>query len=166
MSFDLMYSPIVGTLGYILSPDGKNVLLVHRNARGSDQHIGKYNGLGGKMESGEDIAGCMQREILEESGLRCLDMSLRGTINWQGFGRAGEDWLGFIFLISRFTGVVAEKNEEGDLAWHALDALEDLPMWEGDRYFLPLVFDGDPRVFHGYMPYRDGHPLEWRYSRC
>lgn len=23
-------------------------------------------------------------------------------------------------------------------------------MWDGDRYFLPLVFDGDPRLFHGF----------------
>ncbi|MCI5188208.1 MAG: 7,8-dihydro-8-oxoguanine triphosphatase, partial [Candidatus Electrothrix sp. AS4_5] len=27
-----MYTPIVGTLGYILSPNAEKVLLVHRNA--------------------------------------------------------------------------------------------------------------------------------------
>jgi hypothetical protein len=41
----------------------------------------------------------------------------------------------------------------------------ELPMWKGDRYFLPLVFDGDPRVFHGYMPYKDGDPLNWTFIR-
>ena len=38
------YTPIVGTLGYILSPDGEHVLLVHRNARPDDESFGKYNG--------------------------------------------------------------------------------------------------------------------------
>jgi 8-oxo-dGTP diphosphatase len=38
-------------------------------------------------------------------------------------------------------------------------------MWEGDRYFLPLVFDDDPRMFHGYMPYKDGKPLSWEFVR-
>ena len=64
-----MYRPIIGTLGYILSPDGQQTLLVHRNARADDQHLGKYNGLGGKMHADEDVIGCMRREIREESGL-------------------------------------------------------------------------------------------------
>jgi len=58
-----MYRPILATLGFILSEDQKSVLLVHRNKRTDDQHIGKYNGLGGKMEVGEDILTCLKREI-------------------------------------------------------------------------------------------------------
>lgn len=160
-----MYTPIVGSLGYILSADREKTLLVHRTARSDDQHLGKYNGLGGKMEPGEDILACMQREILEESGLECKAMELRGTINWTGFGPNGEDWLGFIFLITEFSGTPMERNEEGTLGWHSLDGIMDLPMWEGDRFFLPLVFDGNPLVFHGYMPYSGGKPLSWQYSR-
>ncbi len=161
-----MYTPIVGTLGYVLSPDKKQTLLVHRNARREDEHLGKYNGLGGKMEAGEDVIACMKREIFEESGLTCEAIELRGTINWTGFGPNGENWLGFIFLISRFSGSPYECNEEGDLCWHPIDALTALPMWEGDRFFLPLVFDKDPRIFHGYMPYKSGRPTSWSYQRC
>ncbi len=160
-----MYMPIIGTLGYILSPGRDKVLLVHRNARKEDHHLGKYNGLGGKMEPGESVLACMSREILEESGLKCRQMTLRGTVNWPGFGPEGEDWLGFIFLITSFTGTPVAKNEEGELAWHLLKDISSLPMWEGDRFFLPLVFDDDPRPFHGHMPYRDGCPLSWEYSR-
>lgn len=161
-----MYTPIVGTLGYILSPDQKKVLLVHRNARRDDQHLGKYNGLGGKMHSDEDVVSCMHREIREESALRCEEMQLRGTINWTGFGPNGEDWLGFVFLITKFSGELMSRNNEGELAWHLLSDMDALPMWEGDRFFLPLVFDGDPRMFHGYMPYDGGRPLSWNYVRC
>ncbi len=160
-----MYRPITSTLGFILSPDRKKVLMVHRNARLHDEQFGKYNGLGGRMERDEDIATAMRREICEESSLEVLAMTLRGTVNWTGFGPNGEDWLGFIFLIEQFSGTVLESNEEGVLEWVEIGRLEELPMWEGDRYFLPLVFDEDPRPFHGYMPYADGRPIGWSYVR-
>ncbi|MCI5150020.1 MAG: 7,8-dihydro-8-oxoguanine triphosphatase, partial [Candidatus Electrothrix sp. MAN1_4] len=75
------------------------------------------------------------------------------------------NWLGFIFSITSFDGVPGTSNEEGELGWHRLDQLERLPMWEGDRSFLPLVFDKDSRPFHGYMPYKDGRPVSWQYFR-
>lgn len=159
------YTPIVATLGYVLSPDRREVLLVHRNARPGDQHLGKYNGLGGKLEPDEDVVAGMRREILEEAGLDCTAMSLRGTISWPGFGKQGEDWLGFVFLITGFTGTPPACNAEGTLEWVPLARLYDLPMWEGDRNFLPLVFDADPRAFHGVMPYHDGRMVSWNYSR-
>ena len=160
-----MYTPIIATLGYILSPDHKQTLLVHRNKRAEDQHLGKYNGLGGKMQPGEDIYQCMVREILEEANIQCRCAVLRGTINWTGFGPNGENWFGFIYRIDRFTGIPPESNEEGDLVWVDVADILSLPMWEGDKYFLPLVFDDDPRIFHGFMPYENARALGWSYSR-
>jgi 8-oxo-dGTP diphosphatase len=160
-----MYTPIIGTLGYVLSPDAGQVLLLHRNARPDDQHFGKYNGLGGKMQPDEDVRSCMTREIEEEAGIVCREMNLRGTVNWSGFGPDGESWLGFIFLITAFSGFPKTRCEEGELAWHSLEEISRLPMWEGDRFFLPLVFDGDPRPFHGVMPYSQGRPVSWSHFR-
>ncbi len=160
-----MYTPIVATLGYILSPDGRQTLLVHRNKREDDQHLGKYNGLGGKMLPEEDIYTCLTREISEEAGITCEKVILRGTINWTGFGPFGEDWFGFIFRIDSFGGTPKLTNEEGDLQWVDVVDILSLPMWEGDKHFLPLVFDDDPRIFHGFMPYDNARPLSWRYTR-
>jgi len=160
------YTPIVATLGYVLSPDRRRVLMIHRNARPGDHHLGKYNGLGGKIERDEDVVAGMRREIREEAGIECESLSLRGTISWPGFGKAGEDWLGFIFLVTRYSGHPLEANHEGTLEWVDLAQLHELPMWEGDRNFLPLVFDDDPRTFHGVMPYEGGRMVSWRYSRA
>ena len=146
------YTPIVATLGYVLSPDRSQVLLIHRNARPDDQHLGKYNGLGGKIERDEDVVACMRREIREEAGIECESMQLRGTISWPGFGRNGEDWLGFVFVIDAFIGTPLERNPEGTLEWVEVERILELPLWAGDRQFLPLVFDADPRAFHGVMP--------------
>jgi 8-oxo-dGTP diphosphatase len=159
------YTPIVATLGYILSPDRTQTLLIHRNARDDDQHLGKYNGLGGKMHPDEDVVTCMRREIREEAAIECEELLLRGTINWTGFGPNGEDWLGFIFRIDRFRGTPLAGNPEGTLGWHPVDRILELPLWAGDRHFLPLVFDDDPRVFHGVMPYAGDRPLAWSYVR-
>lgn len=159
------YTPITGTLGFILSPDKQKVLLIHRNARKDDYHIGKYNGLGGKLESNEDIKSGMMREIREEAGIECLEMELRGTINWTSFGPNGEDWLGFIFLITKYSGTPYESNIEGTLEWVKIEDFPNIPMWEGDKYFLPLVFDGDPRPFHGYMPWKDCKVVSWSFVR-
>jgi 8-oxo-dGTP diphosphatase len=158
------YTPILATLGYVLSPDGRRVLLVRRDRRPDDPHRGKYNGLGGKLEANEDIVACLCREIREESGLECESLHLRGTISWPGFGNQGEDWFGFIFLIDRFSGEPFRDNTDGPLEWIDVDRILDLPLWEGDRYFLPLVFDRASPPFHGVMPYRDGRPVSWTCS--
>ncbi len=158
------YTPILATLGYILSPDGSRVLLIHRNRRPDDAHYGKYNGLGGKLERGEDVVACLRREIREEAGLECDTIHLRGTVSWPGFGKGGEDWFGFIFTVPRWHGEPLVDNPEGTLEWVDVAKILDVPMWEGDRHFLPLVFSNDARQFHGVMPYRDGLPVGWSYS--
>jgi 8-oxo-dGTP diphosphatase len=158
------YTPILATLGYVLSPDGRRVLLVYRNRRPDDAHFGKYNGLGGKLEAGEDVVAGLRREVREESGLECDELALRGTISWPGFGKSGEDWFGFVFLVTRFSGRARADCPEGDLEWVELTRLPELPLWEGDRHFLPLVFGAGGRQFHGVMPYRDGRPVRWDYS--
>jgi 8-oxo-dGTP diphosphatase len=158
------YTPIVATLGYVLSPDGGAALMIHRNARPGDPHLGKYNGLGGKLEPDEDVVSGMRRELREEAQIEATSLALRGTISWPGFGKHGEDWLGFVFVIAAFSGTPPERNDEGDLEWVPLARILDLPLWPGDRHFLPLVFSADQRQFHGVMPYKDGQPLSWSYS--
>ena len=158
------YTPILATLGYVMSPNGKEVLLIHRNTRADDQHLGKYNGLGGKLEPNEDVVSGMKREIKEEAGITCNELALRGTINWPGFGKNGEDWFGFIFRINSFSGTPLTRNPEGSLHWVSVEQVLDLPLWEGDRYFLPLVFNDDPRRFFGVMPYNGGSPVSWNYA--
>lgn len=158
------YTPILATLGYLLSEDHSRVLLVHRTSRPDDAHLGKYNGLGGKLHDDEDVVAGLRREVREESGLECDEVLLRGTISWPGFGKQGESWFGFIFRIDRWHGQPLDRNPEGTLEWVEVGRVLELPLWEGDRHFLPLVFERGGRQFHGVMPYRDGRPVGWSYS--
>ena len=172
------FTPIVGTLAYVWDRGADTVLMIHRNARADDDHYGKFNGLGGKLEPDEDVVSSLRRELLEEAGIEVLDPRLRGTITWTGFGPGGEDWLGFIFLATDWHGRPGRANHEGELVWvdrarlmqACADRAEDrdraaLPLWAGDRHFIPLVFDDDPRAFHGTMPYDHDRPVSWDYVR-
>jgi 8-oxo-dGTP diphosphatase len=157
---------ILATLGYLLSADRQRVLMIRRDARPDDQHFGYYNGLGGKLETDEDIVAGMRREIREESGLACETVELAGTISWPGFGRGGENWFGFLFRIPTWTGTPRSENAEGSLHWVPVaDVLAGrVPMWESDRHFLPLVFAADPKPFHGVMPFIHGRAVSWSYT--
>ena len=158
------YAPILATLAYVFSPDRRAVLMVHRTARPGDIHLGKFNGLGGKLEADEDVESGVRRELREEAGIECDELHLAGTISWPGFGKGGEDWFGFIFRVTRFTGAVPAGNAEGELSWVPVGSVLHLPLWPGDRHFLPLVFDPTMPTFHGVMPYRDGEVESWRVS--
>lgn len=159
------YTPILATLGYVFSPDQRSVLMVHRSARPDDAHLGKYNGLGGKLNRDEDILTGFRRELLEEANLTATDMHLAGTISWPGFGKNGEDWFGFLFRVLAFTGTPPDRNVEGTLNWIEIDHILELPLWDGDRHFLPMILDLKAPAFHGVLPYHAGKALDWRFSR-
>lgn len=172
------FTPIVGTLVYLLDRQRDQVLMIRRDARPDDDHYGKVNGLGGKLEADEGVVYSARRELREEANVELTSLFLRGTITWSNFGPKGEDWLGFVFLADRWDGEPPAANPEGSLEWIdrarllracSADADEragaDLPMWEGDRHFVPLVFDDDPRAFHGTMPYDRERPLSWSFER-
>ena len=174
----MRFTPTVGTLAYLWDRDTDRVLMISRDARPDDDHFGKMNGLGGKVEPDEGVVASLRRELLEETGLDLGEIELRGTITWTNFGPKREQWLGFVFLVRSWTGAVPDANDEGTLHWversrllAACNADPDvrasagLSMWAGDRYFVPLVFDDDPRAFHGTMPYDADVPLSWSYER-
>lgn len=172
----MKFTPLVGTLAYLWDQDLDRVLMIRRNARVDDDHFGKVNGLGGKVEPDEDIMSSLQRELGEEAGLTATELSLRGTVTFSDFGPKREQWLVFVFLVTAWTGDERRTNEEGSLEWVARtrllaacagdgDAAAELPMWAGDRHFVPLVFDDDQRSFHGTMPYDADRPVSWSCER-
>jgi 8-oxo-dGTP diphosphatase len=183
----MRFRPIVGTLAYLWDRAEDRVLMISRDARPDDDHFGKVNGLGGKLEEDESAVAGLRREIQEEAGLTLTSLHLRGTITWSNFGPKREQWLAFVFLADGWTGTPPPSNEEGTLLWvprrrllaacgvtdpdqepsssESGDKPQELSMWAGDRHFVPLVFDDDPRAFHGTMPYDGDQPLSWHYER-
>jgi 8-oxo-dGTP diphosphatase len=141
----------LATLAYVR--DGERTLMLHRNTRPDDTHYGKWNGLGGKLEPGESPEEGMRREIREESGLTVEAATLRGVLTFPDFdGR--HDWYAFVYLVTRTRGELGPDPAEGTLAWVPTASLLELPMWEGDRIFLPWL--DRPGFFSGVFRYRAG----------
>jgi 8-oxo-dGTP diphosphatase len=127
---------ILATLCYI--QHAGSTLMLHRVKRTDDIHAGKWNGLGGKFDSGESPEECVVREVREESGLDISNPRLHGLIMFPGF--KGADWYVFVFTAKKFSGELKE-NGEGYLKWIPNMDLESLPLWPSDHIFLPWLLE-------------------------
>jgi len=134
-----------------------STLMMHRNKRGDDTHLGKWNGLGGKLHPGETPEECVIREVFEESGLTLKKPILRGFLTWPMFDGV-EDWYAFVYTGEEFVGEIIKSSAEGELAWIPNEELFDLPLWEGDRIFMKWIFDG--RFFSGKFVYENGELVD------
>lgn len=146
----------LGTLCY-LRKDGKT-LMIHRNKRPDDFHLGKYNGLGGKLEPGETPEECALREVKEESGLTAGNPLLKGIITFPLFD-GSDDWYVFVFEFRDFHGELREPAE-GTLEWIEDPELLDLPLWEGDRIFLPWL--DQEKFFSAKFYYSNKELVDWK----
>lgn len=133
---------------------GGHLLMIHRNGKGerakTDVHAGKWNGLGGKFELDESPVEAARREFAEEAGLDLSESSLRslGVLQFPAF-KPGEDWVVFVFsaeLDGAFPEGRFKTAPEGDLHWVPEKDVLGLPLWEGDRLFLPYVLERRPFV--------------------
>ncbi len=142
---------IVASLCYIRRD--KQTLMLHRNKRDSDIHEGKYNGIGGKLESGESPEECCIREIKEETGLTARALKFRGHLSFPAFD-GSDDWLCFVYECHDFSGQLS-SCDEGTLHWIDDDAILGLNLWQGDRYFIDVIYQTDQN-FYGKFIYREG----------
>ncbi len=141
---------ILATLCYVRT--GGKTLMMHRNKRPDDVHIGKYNGLGGKFESGESPEECVVREVREESGLT-IKPQLRGVMTFPQFAK-GHDWYCFLYTAAQFSGELRHDCPEGDLVWVPDSDVLSLPLWPGDKIFLSWL--DQPKFFSGKFVYDKG----------
>ena len=131
--------------------------MLHRVKKADDVHEGKWNGLGGKLETGESPEDCVIREIREEAGLKIRAPKLKGVLTFPDFAKS-EDWYVFVFTASNFTGRLID-SPEGNLAWIPNRDLLKLNLWEGDKVFLPLL--RRKGHFSGKFQYRGGRLLKY-----
>lgn len=111
-------------------------LMMHRVKKEEDENAGKWIGIGGHLEKNESPEECIRREALEETGVSLCNLRLRGIITF-----ILPDWgneLTFLYTAQTDTTGLKECSE-GVLKWIPITEVMDLPLWEGDRIFLPLL---------------------------
>lgn len=129
-------------------------LMLYRDRKPDDPNEGKWLGIGGKIEPGEEPDECNQREVLEETGLVLRSAHFHGVIKFRADSYEDEDM--YLYSSSDFVPADAEAAElfertgayeppacsEGRLEWIAKEDLPGLPMWEGDKAFLGELLKG------------------------
>jgi len=141
----------LATLCYLM--DGERTLMLHRIKKKNDVHEGKWNGLGGKFEAGETPEECAIREVQEESGLLMKSPRMHGFITFPMFD-GKKDWYVFLFTAREFEGELIDSLE-GKLEWILNDQLLKLNLWEGDRIFIPWLFQ--EKFFSAKFIYENGN---------
>ena len=114
-------------------------LMMHRVRKNNDENAGKWIGLGGHLREGEAPEECVRREVREEAGLELRDLRLRGILTF-----ILPDWgneLTFLYT-AQVDDLPLPECDEGVLRWVPLDDVLSLPLWKGDRAFLPLLRTG------------------------
>ena len=81
------------------------------------------------------------REAKEETGLNLTSWRCRGVVTFLNDSCDGEYM--YLFTADGWEGELKECDE-GDLQWVSRDFLYSLPMWEGDRIFLDLLWQDAP----------------------
>lgn len=140
----------LATLCYV-QKDNKTLML-YRNKKENDYHEGKWNGLGGKFELGESPEDCAIREIKEEAGLTVKNLIMKGFITFPLFD-GKDDWHVFLFVIDKFEGDLID-SPEGELDWIDNDKLSEINLWEGDKIFIPWLFED--KFFSAKFNYEEG----------
>lgn len=133
---------VIATLCHIIKDKS---LLLQKKSKGLFGE-GKWNGVGGKLESNERPEDCAKREVREETGLRISNLKFHGVLNFYFGSRKQIDWAVHVFSTSVFEGKL-RSSKEGNLRWFNFEDIPFDEMWEDDRYWLPLVLRG--KSFHG-----------------
>lgn len=129
---------VKAAISYIFH-DGKALMI----KRKKEPFMGYIVAPGGRFEKGETPFQCVEREIMEETGLKMKNYNLK--IVTSEIGPDHYNWILYIFVCSGFTGSVIE-SDEGELYWVEAEKLPSKNMSDIDLRMLPYVLD-DSKYF-------------------
>lgn len=133
------------TLGYIEFDD--KYLMLYRNVDKSDGSLGKWLGVGGKLEAYESADDCFIREVMEETGIILTkdDIEARGIVDFKSDNYDDERM--YLYTAKVSSDYFNTECNEGNLKWINKKDILTLNMWEGDHVFLERLLSSKP-FFH------------------
>jgi 8-oxo-dGTP diphosphatase len=129
----------LATLAFVTH--GEDVLLLRRPA--GKRFAGRWNGLGGHVEPGEDVKVAARRELREESGLDVSDLRLAAVIHESDGGQAT---LVFVFIGESEKRTLCPPRGF-ELAWHAVGGLAALDLVPDLAALLPRALSANQTLF-------------------
>ncbi|MGQ9683960.1 MAG: 8-oxo-dGTP diphosphatase [Anaerolineae bacterium] len=108
---------------------------------------GKYGGIGGKVEPGEEFSLAARRELAEEIGITVEEADLQpaGRITFHFPARPAWSQVMHLFLLRRWRGEPQEGAEVRP-EWFPVHGVPYERMWPDARFWLPRVLAGESVV--------------------
>lgn len=134
---------------------GDTILMLHRQ---KPPNRGLWNGVGGRLETGETARDGILREVREETGFILPEVRYAGILTWDGF----ETPPGGLYI---FTAAAPPGEphacDEGPLAWKARDWVFSSPeVVSNIHIFGPQALTGAPPQ-HYHFDYRAGEIVHY-----
>jgi 8-oxo-dGTP pyrophosphatase MutT (NUDIX family) len=125
----------------VLLVNGREVLLAMKK-RGFG--VGRWNGVGGKLNDGEDIESAAIREAEEEIGVKISDLTKVAVFdfyfpNFETGEISGQQV--HVFVSKKWKGDPVE-TEEMKPRWFKIKEIPYAEMWQDDELWMPGVFKG------------------------
>lgn len=120
--------------GFLFSQDRTKVALIKKNK--PEWQAGKLNGIGGKVEHGENARDAMEREFKEETG---IDIS---WIRWNCFATInGDDYKCYFFRSFDDSVFDVRSMEEEQVYVISVNELSNYPHIPNLKWLIPLALD-------------------------
>ena len=121
-----------------LQKEGEVLLAMKKRGFG----VGRWNGVGGKLEEGETLEQATVRECQEEIGVTPLTFHKVGELDFYG-GPTEEAWHMFVhaYICTKWEGDPVETEEMAP-KWYKVEEIPYTDMWEDDLHWLPTVLGG------------------------
>lgn len=103
--------------------------------------VGRYNGVGGKLEVGETIESAAKREAREEIGVEIQHLDKIAELTFIFAHNPVWNQLVHVYTTDSWTGEPAE-SEEMNPQWFTVADIPFEKMWPDDRFWLPHMLAG------------------------
>jgi 8-oxo-dGTP diphosphatase len=139
---------------------GSRLLLLNRDF---PPLMGLWNGVGGKVEPGEEPLAAAQREVAEETGIQAVPLRYAGVVTWTVDGEPGGMWAFLGDLPPEAATAAPRLTDEGILAWKEIDWIRhpknggvasNLP-----RFLPAMLAGGAPAEYH--CVYQEGRLVDF-----
>ncbi|KND48168.1 MAG: pyrophosphohydrolase [Parcubacteria bacterium C7867-006] len=141
------------TLIFLVNTDGNKITKVCLAMKKRGFGAGRWNGVGGKVESGETIEDAAKREAKEEIGVNIEIIKKVGEISFYFPHKTEWNQLVSIFFSDKWIGEPSE-SEEMRPEWFEIDKIPFDKMWPDDKFWLPIVLGG--KLIKGSFTFLDG----------
>ena len=95
---------------------------------------------GGHLEDGESIVDCVKREMMEETGIILQSPTFKGMTNIYNTINHKRHII-YNFICDKYTGIIKQRCDEGELRWIDIGEFKVLSMAEGMQYRIPLFLE-------------------------